>query len=337
MADPIRIQPFQSPSLSDNSAGELARVLPGPWPAGPAPSRRRIHRHAVVMLRLGLLVLLVAGLWTAVRANAAPSVEHLMVPSAAMGRDIPVAFQGGGPHAVILLDAFDAAPDVSNWVTAGNAMNTFAGRGISVVAPAGGAWSMYTDWEQDGSRQWETFLSQELPDWLAANRGLAPGGHAVVGASQGGTAALTLAAFHPDRYRYAGSLSGFLTPSNTTLNGAITAGLAQFGGVDTRDMWGLPQLGRWKWHDPSAHAQLLVDNGTRLWVYSPGVVTCSNPAAMIGYCDQAQGSNRAFYAQYRAVGGHNGHFNIPNGGLHDWSSWAEQLSAMSADLIATVR
>ena len=87
------------------------------------------------------------------------AVEQLMVPSAAMGRDIPVAFQAGGPHAVFLLDAFNAAPDVSNWVTAGNAMNTLAGKGISVAAPAGGAWSLYTNWEQDGSRQWETFLS----------------------------------------------------------------------------------------------------------------------------------------------------------------------------------
>lgn len=73
--------------------------------------------------------------------------------------------------------AFDAAPDMSNWVTSGNAMSTLAGKGISVAAPAGSAWSMYTDWESDGSKQWETFLSLELPDWLAANKGLAPGGH----------------------------------------------------------------------------------------------------------------------------------------------------------------
>jgi hypothetical protein len=83
-------------------------------------------------------------------------VENLMVPSAAMGRDIPVTFLGGGPHAVILLDAFNAGDAVSNWVTAGNAMNTLAGKGVSVVAPAGGAYSLYTDWEQDGSKQWET-------------------------------------------------------------------------------------------------------------------------------------------------------------------------------------
>ena len=147
--------------------------------------------HGVI--RTILTVVVAAGLWTAgtsMAPTAKADVEMLMVPSAAMGRDIPVAFQGGGPHAVVLLDAFNAAPDVSNWVTAGNAMNTLAGQGISVAAPAGGAWSMYTNWEADGSRQWETFLTTELPNFLAANKGLAPGGHGIVGAAQGGYGAL---------------------------------------------------------------------------------------------------------------------------------------------------
>jgi S-formylglutathione hydrolase FrmB len=163
-----------------------------------------------MLLRAALVVVFGVCLWTNAVAKAA-DVEYLMVPSAAMERDIPVAFRASGPHAVVLLDDFNAAPDVSNWVAAGNAMNTLAGKGISVVAPAGGAWSLYTDWEQDGGRQWETFLSSELPDWLVANKGLAPGGHAIVGSAQGGTGALMMAAFHPDRYRYAGSMSGFLT------------------------------------------------------------------------------------------------------------------------------
>jgi S-formylglutathione hydrolase FrmB len=235
------------------------------------------------------------------------------------------------------LDAFDAAPDVSNWVTAGNAMNTLAGKGVSAVAPAGGAWSMYTDWELDGSRQWDTFLSQELPDWLAANKGLAPGGHGVVGAAQGGYGAMALATFHPDRFRYAGSMSGFLTPAQTTFNGAITAGMAQFGGVNTQAMWGAAQLGRWKWHDPYAHIRELADNKTRLWVFSPQTLTCSDPPAMSGYCDQAQGSNRNFLAAYKLAGGSNGHFDFPVGGNHDWSTWGPQLVAMSNDLATTIK
>lgn len=293
-----------------------------------------------VLVRMGCAVVCAVACAT-VLAIAAPQrahaegVEMLMVPSAAMGRDIPVAFQGGGPHAVVLLDAFNGGPDVSNWVGAG-AFGTLAGRGISVAAPAGGAWSMYTNWEADGTKQWETFLASELPDWLAANKGLAPSGHGIVGAAQGGTAAVTMAAFHPERYRYAGSLSGFMTPSSTSMNGAITAGLAQFGGVNTQAMWGAAQLGRWKWHDPDVHVSLLSDNNTRLWVFSPSTLTCSDPAAMIGYCDQAAGSNRAFYQHYRAVGGHNGHFDFPAGGQHDWGTWGPQLAAMSGDLVAAI-
>jgi S-formylglutathione hydrolase FrmB len=121
------------------------------------------------------------------------------------------------------------------------------------------------------------------------------------------------------------------------MTGAITAGLAQYGGVDIRNMWGLPQLGRWKWHDPDVHVQLLADNNTRLWVYSPGTLGCSDPAAMIGYCDQAQGSNRQFYQHYRVDGGHNGHFDFPPGGQHDWSSWGPQLAAMSGELVTTIK
>src|ERR1700722_7522865 len=124
------------------------------------------------------------GLCGAGGTTKAGGFESLLVQTSSMGREIPVAFLAGGPHAAYLLDGFNAGPDVSDWVTAGNGFNTLAGKGISVVAPAGGAYSMYTNWEQDGSKQWDTFLSSELPDWLAANKGLAPGGHAAVGASQ---------------------------------------------------------------------------------------------------------------------------------------------------------
>jgi S-formylglutathione hydrolase FrmB len=296
-----------------------------------------------MLIRMLGAVVLMLGLWGATTTTGTPGtasadgVEYLMVPSGAMGRDIPVAFLAGGPHAVYLLDAFNAGEGVSNWVTAGNAMNTLGGKGISVVAPASGAFSLYTNWEQDGGRQWETFLSDELPNWLSANKGLAPGGHAIVGAAQGGTGALMEAAFHPERFRYAGSMSGFLTPSRTVDNGAITAGMAQYGGVNTQAMWGAAQLGRWKWHDPDVHVQLLIDNNTRMWIFSPQTLTTSDPAAMIGYPDIAQGSNRFFYSHYRGAGGSNAHFDFPATGDHSWATWAPQLSAMSGDLVAAIK
>jgi S-formylglutathione hydrolase FrmB len=299
-----------------------------------------------MLLRPLCAALLTVGLWNITAttgsinmARAAGNVESLMVPSAAMGRDIPVAFMGAGPHAVYLLDAFNAAPDVSNWVTAGNAMNTLAGKGISVAAPAGGAYSMYTDWEQDGSKQWDTFLSNELPNWLAANKGLAPGGHGVVGAAQGGYAAVALATFHPDRFRYAGSLSGVLAPERTGVDGAIRAVLKNDGGVDSANMWGAPQFGRWKWHSPNAHAQQVSDENIRLWVYSPHSGSPADDAAVGvgGFSDIWQSTCRDFYASYRSSGGHNGHFDLGAGGGNDWPTWSQQLGAMSSDLAANIR
>lgn len=268
-------------------------------------------------------------------AKAAP-YENLMVPSPSMGRDIPVAFLAGGPHAVYLLDAFNAGPDVSNWVTAGNAMNTLAGKGISVVAPAGGAYSMYTNWEQDGSKQWDTFLSAELPDWLAANRGLAPVAMRPLAPLRAVTGRWR---WRPSTPTASASLARCraLYPSNTTTNGAIAAGMQQFGGVDTNGMWGAPQLGRWKWHDPWVHASLLAQNNTRVWVWSPTNPGASDPAAMIGQAAEAMGNSRMFYNQYRSVGGHNGHFDFPASGDNGWGSWAPQLGAMSGDIVGAIR
>ncbi|MBS9535191.1 esterase family protein [Mycobacterium sp. M1] len=293
------------------------------------------------LLRVLCVAVLTLGMWGggvlagSAGTGQAAGFETLMVPSPSMGRDIPVAFLGQGPHAVFLLDAFNANPDVSNWVTAGNAMNTLAGKGVSVVAPAGGAYSMYTNWERDGSKQWDTFLSSELPDFLAANKGLAPGGHAVVGAGQGGYASMALGAFHPDRFGFVGSLSGFLQPSNTTETGVITSGLQQFGGVDSYGMWGAPQLGRWKWHDPTVHCNLLVQNNSRLWVYSPQG-GASDPAAVLGDTGEITGSARFFQFQYRQQTGHNAHFEFGQGD-HGWGAWAGQLGAMTGDLVAAIR
>jgi S-formylglutathione hydrolase FrmB len=303
--------------------------------AGERPSRRR--QMSILLRVLLAVVMLMAFGWTAPVGKADGTVQTLMVPSGAMDRDIPVTFVDGGPHAVYLLDAFDGGPDVSGWISSGNALSSLAGKGVSVVSPAGGAFSLYTNWEQDADKQWETFLSQELPAWLSENKGLAAGGHGVVGASQGGTAAMTLATFHPERFRFAASLSGFLTPSATASNGAITEGMHRFGGVDTLRMWGPPQLGRWKWHDPASHVQLLVDNDTRLWIFSPATLTCSDSAAMIGYCDQAQGSARSFYASYRSAGGRNAHFESPDGLQHDWTTWGSQLGAVADDFTSTMR
>ena len=111
-----------------------------------------------------------------------------MVPSAAMGRDIPVKFQGGGAHAVYLLDGLRARDDNSGWDIETAAFENYYESGLSVVMPVGGMSSFYTNWQNPAvgnggtfNYQWETFLTSELPAYLSANKGVSPSGNAVVG------------------------------------------------------------------------------------------------------------------------------------------------------------
>ncbi len=128
-------------------------------------------------------------------------VEMLSVPSPSMGRDIQVQFQGGGPHSVFLLDGLRAQDDANGWDINTAAFEWFYQSGVSVVMPVGGQSSFYSDWYAPAkgtngtlTYKWETFLTRELPSYLATNRQQDPRGNAVVGLSMSGGAALILAA-----------------------------------------------------------------------------------------------------------------------------------------------
>ncbi len=131
----------------------------------------------------GFAALLIPGLVSVAgqTATASAQPEVLMVPSPSMGRDIAVQFQGGGNKAVYLLDGLRARDDRSGWDIETGAFGFLNGSGLSVVMPVGGASSFYTDWYRpavgNGRTQtykWETFLTSELPGWLAANRQISP-------------------------------------------------------------------------------------------------------------------------------------------------------------------
>src|SRR6478735_2327663 len=186
-------------------------------------------------------------------------VETLMVPSAAMGRDIPVRFQGGGSKAVYLLDGLRARDDNSGWDIETPAFETYYQSGLSVVTAVGNG--------QTYNYQWETFLTSELPAYLAANKGISQSGNAVVGLSMSGNSALILAAYHPNQFRYAGSLSGFLNPSQGVWPTLIGFAMRDSGGFDATAMWGPGGGPAWQRNDPTLNVDRLVSNGTRIWVY----------------------------------------------------------------------
>lgn len=133
-----------------------------------------------------------------------------------MNRNIRVEFQGGGTHAVYLLDGLRAEDETNGWDINTAAFEWYFNSGLSMVMPVGGQSSFY--WTGTGpacgkagctTYKWETFLTSELPAWLMANKGITPTGNAVVGLSMSGGVALNLAIWHPTQFLFAASLSGF--------------------------------------------------------------------------------------------------------------------------------
>jgi diacylglycerol O-acyltransferase/trehalose O-mycolyltransferase len=302
----------------------------------------------VVALLPGLLGIVGLTPTASAYSRAGLPVEGLQVPSASMGRNILVQFQGGGPHAVYLLDGLRAQDDFSGWDINTPAFDWFYKSGLSLVEPVGGQSSFYSDWYQPAkgssgttTYKWETFLTQELPAYLAANKGVTPTGNAVVGLSMSGGAALNLAAFYPSQFVFAGSLSGFLNPSQGLWPTMIGFAMKDAGGYNANDMWGPSSDPAWRRNDPMLNLPTLVANNTAIWVYcGNGVTSDLDTPGDFGVQYSAQflenitiNTNKEFQKQYLALGGHNAVFNFPPDGTHSWGYWGAQLQAMKPDLI----
>lgn len=276
-------------------------------------------------------------------------VEYLNVPSPAMGRDIRVQFQGGGPHSVYLLDGLRAQDDASGWDINTSAFEWFYQSGISVVMPVGGQSSFYSDWYQPAAGssgtqtyKWETFLTQELPAYLSTNKGQDPYNNAVVGLSMSGSAALTFAIWHPSQFIFASSLSGFLNPSHGLWPTLIGLSMKDAGGYNASNMWGPTSDPAWRRNDPTVNINTLVANRTAVWVYcgNGGVSDLDASDGNFGTQFSAQylenitlQTNKEFEQKYIAAGGRNAIFKFPENGTHSWGYWGAQLQEMKPDLL----
>jgi diacylglycerol O-acyltransferase/trehalose O-mycolyltransferase len=270
-----------------------------------------------------------------------------MVPSPSMGRDIKIQFQKGtGSHAVYLLDGLRAQDDYNGWDINTQAFEWFLDTPLSIIMPVGGQSSFYSDWYSPAcgksgcqTYKWETFLTSELPQWLASERGVSAQGNAAVGLSMAGNSAMILAAYHPDQYIYAGSLSAFLNPSEGQWPFLINMAMGDAGGYKANDMWGPTEdpNSAWKRNDPMLQIPTLVANNTRLWVYcgngTPNELGGGDlPATFLEGLTIR--TNKTFQDTYIAAGGHNAVFNFPPNGTHNWAYWGQQLQQMKPDLIS---
>src|SRR6195952_778401 len=155
-------------------------------------ARRLLGVTAALMLLPGMIGVFGGSATAGAFSRPGLPVEYLMVPSASMGRDIKVQFQSGGANApaVYLLDGLRAQDDFNGWDINTPAFEWYNGSGLSVVMPVGGQSSFYSNWYKPAcgktgcqTYNWETFLTSELPAYLAANKSVKSTGSAAVGLS----------------------------------------------------------------------------------------------------------------------------------------------------------
>lgn len=323
--------------------------------------RARIARGGVVLLGLVQSLAIATGLLvvSAPVSSAAydPSGFDFWVDSS-MGKIKSRVFRasdGNTSRVVYALDGLRAQNDLNGWEINTAVARTMSAAGINVVMPVGGESSFYSDWvapsNTNGQREtyrWETFLTQNLPGALHSRLGLRPTGNAVFGLSMGGTAALTLAAYHPAQFGYAGSFSGYLNDSAPGMREALRIALLDAGGFNIDAMWGPPWDPRWLRGDPYVFAPILRQNGTRLWIAAGNGTTepsdvIHNPVewwdrnTAVGLEYLAAANTHAFQARIQSLGPTNAVFDYPRFGVHSWRYWEQQVYRMLPDLRAHLR
>ena len=123
----------------------------------------------------------------------------VVVPDAAVGQRMPVLY---------LLHGYSGS--YMTWQRDVTDLRPLADAYGMIIACPDGENSWYWDSPLDASSQFETFVSQEFPDWIDAHYRTIPSreGRAVTGLSMGGHGALWTALRHKDRFGAAGSTSG---------------------------------------------------------------------------------------------------------------------------------
>lgn len=312
-----------------------------------------------VLRKMGVAGVLVPLLiWSAAVVAAAPlgapalrapagGYQELVVPSSMGPIEVQVQWAARGGHsALYVLDGLRAPHDHNQWVSDTDVLKQFAGDDVTLVLPVGGHSSFYADWYRPSSTngqaityKWETFLTEELPAFLA-RYGVSRTNNAVVGASMGGGAALTLAAHHRDQFRFAGSFSGFVNPTFPMWNEAVRAAMWDEGRFDVDDMWGPPSDPAWRRHDPTVQAELL--RGLPMYISAgngvPGLPDvpygAGNTVNAMGLEAMAMTAARIFADRVASLG-IAARVDIGNG-THTWPYWERAIATARPMILAAL-
>ena len=185
---------------------------------------------------------------------------------------------------------------------------------------------------------WDTFVHRDLRNALHDRLGFRNNRNGAFGLSMGGSAALTLAAHHPDQFNYAGAFSGYLNISAPGMREALRVAMIDAGGYNI-DSMAPPWSAKWYYMDPFVFAPMLKDNNTRLWVAAasglPGAGDVNNVMDVIQGSPLealALANTRAFQLRMLSLGANNATYDFPSFGVHNWHNWETEVDKMIPDL-----
>lgn len=165
-----------------------------------------------------------SGAGTSLPQDATGALE-CQVPSPSMGREFSVivrpAHTEQNPKVALFLDGADSG-EVNGWVDKAGALDHLAEEDKTLVFPVTDPWTWSQNWDEDApgdadDAQFETFLVDELPDYLENSFDVPDGGRGttgVVGLSAGAYATMNIASKHPEQYNSVYALSGIYDPQS---------------------------------------------------------------------------------------------------------------------------
>ncbi|MFM1726493.1 MULTISPECIES: alpha/beta hydrolase [Rhodococcus] len=319
----------------------------------------RLKQRLLGVSAAALVLPVVAGIAGTAVATAAPvahrapagGYEEVFVDSSMGPIKVQIQWAArGGDAALYLLDGLRARDDANAWTFETNALDQYRLDNLTLVMPVGGQSSFYTDWYapsnfngQKITYKWETFLTKELPAYLET-RGVSRTNNGVLGLSMGGSAALTLAAYHRDQFKFAGSLSGYLHISAPGMREAIRIAMLDAGRYNVDSMWGPPWSPNWLRNDPFVFAPKL--EGLSMYISAasglPGKY--DNPKKAIDYYNAANAmglealslaNTRAFQLKLATLK-IPATYSFPAHGTHAWSYWSEELWKARGQILNTL-
>lgn len=284
-----------------------------------------------------------------VHRTPAGGYDELMVPSSMGPVKVQVQWaKNGGDKAIYLLDGLRARDDKNAWSFETNAQQQFENDDVTLVMPVGGQSSWYADWVsasntngQKFTYKWETFLTKELPDFLAGY-GVSRTNNAVVGLSMSGPAALRMAAYHRDQFKQACSFSGPLDWNAPGMREAMRVMMLDAGRFNV-DSMAAPWSPAWLRMDPSVFAPQL--KGLPMYISAASGLPSGTDAQAgafntmnaMGIEAIAMVTTHLFQARMNQLGFKNNvTYDYPAIGVHNWKNWEAELWKARPSILAAL-